>query len=62
MTGLEYENDLISRANAEIDALQAAGHKVKARRMAQGVEIEITRAGWQGPETSFLIITPRGDA
>ena len=62
MAGLEYENDLISRANAEIDALQAAGHKVKARRMAQGVEIEITRAGWQGPETSFLIITPRGDA
>jgi hypothetical protein len=53
---------LISRANAEIDALQAAGHKVKARRMAQGVEIEITRVGWQGPETSFLIITPRGDA
>jgi hypothetical protein len=62
MTGLEYENDLISRANVEIDALQAAGHKVRARRMAQGVEIEITRAGWQGPETSFLIITPRGDA
>jgi hypothetical protein len=62
MTGLEYENDLISRANAEIDALQAAGHKVKARRMAQGVEIEITRVGWRGPETSFLIITPRGDA
>jgi hypothetical protein len=62
MTGLEYENDLINRANVEIDALQAAGHKVRARRMAQGVEIEITRAGWQGPETSFLIITPRGDA
>jgi hypothetical protein len=62
MNGIEQENDLISRANAEIDALQAAGHKVKARRMAQGVEIEITRAGWQGPETSFLIITPRGDA
>jgi hypothetical protein len=62
MNGIEQENDLISRANVEIDALQAAGHKVKARRMAQGVEIEITRAGWQGPETSFLIITPRGDA
>jgi hypothetical protein len=62
MNGIEQENDLISRANAEIDALQAAGHKVKARRMAQGVEIEITRAGWQGPETSFLIVTPRGDA
>ena len=62
MTGLEQENDLIARANIEIDALQAAGHKVKARRMAQGVEIEITRAGWQGPETSFLIVTPRGDA
>jgi hypothetical protein len=62
MNGIEQENDLISRANAEIDALQAAGHKVKARRMAQGVEIEITRAGWQGPETSFLIITPRCDA
>jgi hypothetical protein len=62
MTGLEYENDLTSRANVEIDSLQAAGHKVKARRMAQGVEIEITRAGWQGPETSFLIITPRAGA
>jgi hypothetical protein len=62
MNGIEQENDLISRANVEIDALQAAGHKVKARRMAQGVEIEITRAGWQGLETSFLIITPRGDA
>lgn len=62
MTGIEQENDLIARANAEIDALQAAGHKVKARRMAQGVEIEITRAGWRGPETSFLIVTPRGDA
>lgn len=62
MTGIEQENDLIARANVEIDALQAAGHKVKARRMAQGVEIEITRVGWQGPETSFLIITPRGEA
>ena len=62
MNELEQENDLIARANIEIDALQAAGHKVKARRMAQGVEIEITRAGWQGPETSFLIVTPRGDA
>ena len=62
MNGIEQENDLISRANVEIDALQTAGHKVKARRMAQGVEIEITRAGWQGPETSFLIVTPRGDA
>ena len=62
MTGLEQENDLIARANVEIDALQASGHTVKARRMAQGVEIEITRIGWQGPETSFLIVTPRGDA
>lgn len=59
MNAIEQENDLLARANAEIDELKAAGHKVRARRMAQGVEIEITRVGWQGPETSFLIITPR---
>lgn len=59
MIGIEQENDLIERANAEIDALRAAGHGASGRRMAQGVEIKITRAGWQGPETSYLIVTPR---
>jgi len=62
MTGIEQENDLIARANVEIDALRAAGHKANGRRMAQGVEIEILRVGWQGVERSYLIITPRSEA
>lgn len=62
MSGIEQENDLIARANAEIDALRAAGHKANGRRMAQGVEIEIQRDGWQGVERSYLIITPRAGA
>jgi len=59
MAAMEQENDLIERANAEIDALRAAGHGASGRRMAQGVEIMISRWSWQGLEISYLIVTPR---
>lgn len=62
MTESECEADLIERANAECDGLRAAGHKAEPRRMAQGVEIRITRQGWQGPEVSYLIVTPKRGA
>lgn len=54
---IERENELIGRANVEIRALRAAGHKASGKRFAQGVEIKIERQGFRGPETSFLIIT-----
>jgi hypothetical protein len=49
-------NHMIERANAEIDAIRAAGHQANGRIMAQGVEIEIVRMGWREPEVSYLII------
>ncbi len=49
-------NDMIRRANDEIDAIRAAGHRAIGRVMSQGVEIEIIRKGWRGPERSYFII------
>ncbi len=57
LAAIERENILIKRANVEIESLRAAGHKANGKRIAQGVEIEIIRQGWQGLERSFLIVT-----
>lgn len=59
MTEIERHNDMIARANAEIDALEAANIPCRARLMAQGVEIEIHRPTWGGVSRNFLIVTPR---
>jgi len=62
LQALISQNEMIQRANAEIDTLRAAGHQANGRLMAQGVEIEIVRKGWNGPERSYLIVTPNVDA
>jgi hypothetical protein len=36
--------------------MSIAAHKANGRIMVQGVEIEIVRMGWRGPEVSYLII------
>lgn len=56
LESIARHNAMIDRANAEIDRLRAAGHQANGRLGAQGVTIEIVRAGYR-PQVSYLIIT-----